>query len=44
MKVGIIPMTKARNKKGNLSQIEDEDLILSIEDQSNRIGESKYLY
>ena len=37
-------MTRARNKKGDLSWMDDEDLILSIKDWTKRTGESKYLY
>lgn len=37
-------MIRVGNKKGNLSQINNQDLVLSIKDQTKKISESKYLY
>lgn len=37
-------MTSAGNKKGDLLQIDDGDLVLSIKNQTKRTGENKYLY
>ena len=37
----VIPNTKAGNKKGDLSWMDDEDLVLSIKDWAKKTGESK---
>ena len=41
MKLRVISTTEAEHKKGDLSQMEDEDLILSIKDQAKRTGKNK---
>ena len=41
VKQRVIPNTKAENKRGDLSWMEDEDLVLSIKDWAKKTGESK---
>ena len=41
MKLRVIPTTEAGHKKGDLSWMEDEDLVLYIKDWTKRTGESK---
>lgn len=41
MKLRVIPTTEAGHKKGDLSWIENEDLVLFIKDWTKRTGESK---
>ena len=38
----VIPNTKAGNQKGDLSWMDDEDLVLSIKDWAKKEGESKF--
>lgn len=44
MKYQKIPNTKAGGDKGNLSWMEDEDLVLSVKDWTKKTGENKNLY
>ena len=41
VKIRVMPNTKAGNRKGDLSWMDDEDLILSIKDWAKQEGESK---
>ena len=41
MRLRVIPTTEAGYKKGDLSWMEDEDLVLSIKDWTKKMGESK---
>lgn len=43
VKSRVIPDTKGGNQKGDLSWMEDEDLVLSIKDWAKREGESKVI-
>ena len=38
----VIPNAKAENQKGDLSWMDDEDLVLSIKDWAKKEGESKF--
>lgn len=42
MKDRVIPSTQAGGNKGNLSWMEDEDLIFSVKEWTTKTGESKY--
>lgn len=44
IKVKIILMIRVGNKKGNLSQINNQDLVLPIKNWTKKLSESKYLY
>lgn len=41
VKLRVIPDTKAGNRKGDLSWMEDKDLVFSIKEWIKREGESK---
>ena len=41
VKLRVVPDTKAGNGKGDLSWMDDEDLVLSIKDWAKKEGESK---
>lgn len=41
IKERVIPNTKAGNKKGDLSQMENKDLVFSIKDWAKKTGKSK---
>lgn len=43
MKLRVIPTIGAGNKKWDLLQMEDKDLVFSIKDWTKKTGKSKFL-
>lgn len=41
MKLRVISTIKVKNKKKDLLQMEDKDLVFSIKDQTKRLGKNK---